>query len=212
MKTEPHPGTTANFTVFNTGIKDFQTQVVNAQVGVLRGYLANAGKVRVRGAEFDGTAQRQPAVVVLRNRGVHRRHLRHRSPDAPPPLEETGGPQVKDISGSVLPGISKLAMSIGGEHANPAVLFGRAGELFGAVDGSYRSEFHVEPVSVEVSRGRRIRIAQRPRGLSGGPTGWTIQVWSAQSPGCAALRVPQRPARQLGASMSACPVIHGPSA
>ena len=33
-------------------------------------------------------------------------------PDAPPPLEETGGPQVKDISGSVLPGISKWAFSI----------------------------------------------------------------------------------------------------
>ena len=28
-------------------------------------------------------------------------------PDAPPPLEETGGPQVKDVSGTVLPGISR---------------------------------------------------------------------------------------------------------
>ena len=35
-------------------------------------------------------------------------------PDAPPPLEDTGGPQVKDISGSVLPGLSKWAMSAGG--------------------------------------------------------------------------------------------------
>ena len=35
--------------------------------------------------------------------------------DAPPPLEETGGPQVKDISGSLLPGISKQAVSFGGE-------------------------------------------------------------------------------------------------
>ena len=39
-------------------------------------------------------------------------------PDAPPPLEETGGPQVKDISGSVLPGISKWAVSFGGEYAH----------------------------------------------------------------------------------------------
>ena len=42
-------------------------------------------------------------------------------PDAPPPLEETGGPQFKDISGSVLPGISKWALSIGGEYASRAV-------------------------------------------------------------------------------------------
>jgi iron complex outermembrane receptor protein len=41
---------TANVTVFNTEIKDFQAQVTNASVGVLRGYLANADKVGVRGA------------------------------------------------------------------------------------------------------------------------------------------------------------------
>ena len=40
-------------------------------------------------------------------------------PDAPPPLEDTGGPQVKDISGSVLPGISKWAFSLGGEYSTP---------------------------------------------------------------------------------------------
>ena len=33
-------------------------KVVNAGAGVLRGYLANARKVRVRGAEFDGSATR----------------------------------------------------------------------------------------------------------------------------------------------------------
>src|SRR5690606_14348971 len=49
IKTEFVPGITANLTVFNTEIDDFQTQVVNANVGVLRGYLANAEKVRVRG-------------------------------------------------------------------------------------------------------------------------------------------------------------------
>ena len=57
MKTEPFRGVTANVTIFDTEIKDFQAQVVNASVGVLRGYLANAEKVRVRGAEFDGNAR-----------------------------------------------------------------------------------------------------------------------------------------------------------
>ena len=37
--------------------------------------------------------------------------------DAPPPLEDTGGPQFEDISGSMLPGISKWALSLGGEYA-----------------------------------------------------------------------------------------------
>jgi iron complex outermembrane receptor protein len=131
---------TANVTVFTTSVRDYQANVVNAQVGVLRGYLANAEEVRVRGAEFDGSA------VVGRNLSVfgsvaYAEGTYVSFPDAPPPLEETGGPQVKDISGSALPGLSRWALSIGGEHARPWTAFGRGGELFGAVDASYRSSF-----------------------------------------------------------------------
>src|SRR6185436_6353643 len=118
VKTTPLPGVTANFSVFNTPVKDFQAQVVNAGVGVLRGYLANAEKVRVRGAEFDGTASfgrrlsLYAAAAFTDGKYVS-------FPDAPPPLEETGGPQVKDISGSELPGISKWGLAAGGEYFKP---------------------------------------------------------------------------------------------
>ena len=140
IKTQPFQGVTANLTAYNTTIEDFQAQVVNADVGVLRGYLANADKVRVRGVEFDGQARigRRAAVytAVAYTDGIYVSF-----PDAPPPLEDTGGPQVKDISGSVLPGISKWAWSVGGEYTNPATIAGKAGELFGGLDVSYRSEF-----------------------------------------------------------------------
>ena len=117
VKTEPFPGVTANLTVFNTGIKDFQTQVVNAQVGVLRGYLANAEKVRVRGVEFDGNARVNERLSFY-GAAAYTDGIYVSFPDAPPPLEDTGGPQVKDISGSVLPGISKWALPFGGEYVN----------------------------------------------------------------------------------------------
>jgi iron complex outermembrane receptor protein len=140
VKTEPFPGLTANFTIFNTGIKDYQTQVVNASVGVLRGYLANADKVRVRGAEFDGNYRVNQRLsfygALAFTDGIYVSF-----PDAPPPLEDTGGPQVKDISGSVLPGISTWALTFGGEVNQPSTLFNQTGEFFGAVDTSYRSEF-----------------------------------------------------------------------
>ena len=132
VKTEFLPGVTANFTVFNTGIEDYQTQVVNAQVGVLRGYLANAEKVRVRGAEFDGNA-RIGRRLSLYGAVAYTDGIYVSFPDAPPPLEDTGGPQVKDISGSVLPGISKWALTFGGEYNKPATVVGQAGEFFGAV-------------------------------------------------------------------------------
>ena len=89
------PRTSASY---DTEIKNFQAQVTNGSVGVIRGYLANAEKVRVRGAEFDGAARV----------GSHSRSTGPRAytdgkyvtfTDAPPPLEDTGGPQFEDISG-----------------------------------------------------------------------------------------------------------------
>ena len=144
IKTEPLPGVTANFTVFHTGVEDYQTQVVNASVGVLRGYLANAEEVRVRGAEFDGN-YRVNRRLSFYGAAAYTDGIYVSFPDAPPPVEDTGGPQVKDISGSVLPGISKWALTFGGEVNKPATLFDQDGEFFGAVDTSYRSEFSSSP-------------------------------------------------------------------
>jgi iron complex outermembrane receptor protein len=140
IKTELMPGVTANLTMFNTDIDDFQTQVVNANVGVLRGYLANAEKVRVRGVELDANARiSRHATFYMSTAYNDGEYVSFK--DAPPPLEETGGAQVKDISGSDLAGISKWALSFGGEYSNPVTVLGRAGDLFGAVDVSYRSSF-----------------------------------------------------------------------
>jgi iron complex outermembrane receptor protein len=140
VKTKPFSWATANLAAFHTGIRDYQTQVVNAQVGVLRGYLANASKVRVRGLEFDTNATLNDHLTVYTSAAfTDAAYLSFA--DAPPPLEETGGPQVKDISGSVLPGISKWALSFGGEAVNPGTLFTRQGEVFARVDASYRSAF-----------------------------------------------------------------------
>ena len=140
IKTNPFSGVTANFTAYDTEIKDFQAQVVNAGVGVLRGYLANAEKVRVRGAEFDGNARMNRSLTFYG--AVAYTDGKYISfPDAPPPLEDTGGPQVKDISGSVLPGLSEWALSVGGEYVNHRTIFGHATQLFGALDTSYRSSF-----------------------------------------------------------------------
>jgi iron complex outermembrane recepter protein len=126
--------------VYDTEIKDFQAQVVNAGVGVLRGYLANAEKARVRGVEFDGNVRVDDHLSFF-GAAAYTDGKYVSFPDAPPPLEDTGGPQVKDISGSDLPGISKWAASIGGEYVNPRRVLGKDGEFFGVVDASYRSSF-----------------------------------------------------------------------
>jgi iron complex outermembrane receptor protein len=176
LKTSPFRGATANFIVYNTDIKDFQAQVVNAGVGVLRGYLANAEQVRVRGVEFDGSAR------VTRHLSLYAaaaytvgRYISF--PDAPPPLEDTGGPQVKDISGSVLPGISKWASSFGAEYSNPSRLIGRTGDFFVALDTSHRSSF-----SSSASASRYLVVdgysLLNARVGFRWTDGWTVSLWS----------------------------------
>ena len=160
----------------DTDIKDFQAQVVNAGVGVLRGYLANAEKVRVRGVEFDGSA-RVNSHLSFYGAAAYTDGKYVSFPDAPPPLEDTGGPQVKDISGSDLPGISKWALSFGGEYVHPATVLGRTGEFFGALDASYRSSF-----SSSASASRYLVVdgysLLNARVGFRWADGWTLSLWS----------------------------------
>lgn len=141
VKTTPAPGTTLNLTLYNTNIKDYQTQVQTAEVGVNRGYLANAEKVRVRGVEVDGNS-RLNKNFSLYGAFAYTEGKYVSFKNAPVPLEETGGPSAfKDISGGDLPGISKWTGSLGSEFVTPATLFGKIGKFFTAVDGYYRSDF-----------------------------------------------------------------------
>jgi iron complex outermembrane receptor protein len=144
VKTSPSTRSTANFAVFDTEVDDYQTQVQNAQLGVNRGYLANAKKVRVQGAEFDGN-------VAIGTHFLVRGALAYTDgkyvsfPDAPVPLEATGGAATSvDISGQPLPGISKWGASVGSEFTWPLHAFG-GGEIFGGLDYYHRSEFSSSP-------------------------------------------------------------------
>jgi iron complex outermembrane receptor protein len=145
IKTTPAIGTTLNLTVYNTAIRDFQTQVQTAEVGVNRGYLANAEKVRIQGAELDANSRLNAHFSVYG--GVAYTDAKYVSfKNAPVPLEETGAPSAfKDISGGALPGISRWATSLGGEFTTPANFFGKAAKFFIAADGYYRSGFSSSP-------------------------------------------------------------------
>jgi iron complex outermembrane receptor protein len=176
VKTEPFRNVTANLSIYNTNIHDFQTQVVNASVGVLRGYLANAEEARVRGVEFDSTA-RVGRNVTFYGAAAYTDGRYISFTDAPPPLEETGGPQVKDVSGSVLPGISKWAVSFGGELSRDARFGAYQGQLFAAADASYRSDF-----SSSASASRYLVVdgysLVNARAGFRWNDGWSVTVWA----------------------------------
>ncbi|HWK35595.1 TonB-dependent receptor [Sphingomonas sp.] len=138
---------TFNVAGFWTEVDDFQATVTNGQLGVIRGYLANAEKVRVRGVEFDGNI-RPSARFTAYASGAFTDAKYARFRDAPCPPELAGGtasPANCDISGQILPGISKWAASYGAEYNVPFSPLGGGAQLYVGYDGNYRSTYSSNP-------------------------------------------------------------------
>ncbi|MEI8084917.1 MAG: TonB-dependent receptor [Paludibacter sp.] len=151
IKTTPTKNSTLNITVYNTNINDYQTLVQSPELGVNRGYLSNAEKVNVKGAELDGDIKINKHVSFYGSLAyTDGKYVTFTN--APLPLEETGlkdanakSVYFKDISGGQLPGISKVAGSIGGEYATSGKLLGKSGQFYIASDVYYRSSFSSSP-------------------------------------------------------------------
>jgi iron complex outermembrane receptor protein len=154
---------TANLAVFRSDIKNYQATVSNGQLGVLRGYLANAGKVRTQGVELD-SAYRPNARFSTYLNAAYTDAKYVRFVDAPCPPELSGGtvatgtqvpgaagvagalsPANCDVSGQRLPGVSKWSVALGAEVNVPGDFLGKTGEFYVGYDGSYRSKFSSNP-------------------------------------------------------------------
>ena len=151
---------TFNLAGFWTDIYDYQANVTNNQQGVLRGYLASAGKVRTRGVEADLQARPSDNLSLYAN-GAYTDAKYVRFVDAPCPPELSGGgtgavigapgapgtnsPPFCDISGQRLPGVSKWSVSFGGEFSQPATIADQAGRLYLGIDASARTKFSSNP-------------------------------------------------------------------
>jgi iron complex outermembrane recepter protein len=177
FKASPTPGTTANLTFFNTEIEDFQTQVTNAQFGVARGYLANAEKVRVRGAEFDGNVN-IGSRFALRGSVAYTDAEYVSFTDAPPPLEGTGGPAFVDASGGRVPGVSEWAASVGTEYRRTGNIFGKPGEFFTGLDIYYRGDFSSSPTPSQYLNIEGYSLLNLRVGFRSDNGGWSGFVWA----------------------------------
>ena len=154
---------TANLAVFRSDIKNYQATVSNGQLGVLRGYLANAGKVRTQGVELD-SAYRPNARFSTYLNAAYTDAKYVRFVDAPCPPELSGGtvatgtqvpgaagvagalsPANCDVSGQRLPGVSKWSVALGAEVNVPGDFLGKTCEFYVGYDGSYRSKFSSNP-------------------------------------------------------------------
>ena len=177
VKTSPSKKSILNIVFHNTTIDDYQTQVQTAEVGVNRGYLANAEKVRFYGAELDGSVQVSQRFSIYGNVAyTESEYVSFKN--APVPLEETGATQsFKDISGGKLPGISKWAGSLGGEVLFGSTdIFGQPGKYFFAMDGFARSSFSSSPSPSQFLNIDGYAIVNGRLGFRSSP-GLTFFIW-----------------------------------
>ena len=135
---------TLNLAAFWTDIYDYQTTVFNNAFGPARGYLANAGQVRVRGAEFEFNAAATDWLGLTAS-GIYLDGQYVDFPDAPAPIELTGGPAFVDISGQRLPGISRWSGQLGFDAHPRLAAFGAPGALISGVDVFGRTGFSSSP-------------------------------------------------------------------
>jgi iron complex outermembrane receptor protein len=153
---------TFNLTAFRTEIKNFQATVNGGQFGTVRGYLANAEKVRSQGVEADFKLRTSGRFTTYLN-GAFTDAKYKKFTNAPCPPELSGGtlqpatatpnysqpgvpgalsPRACDISGQGLPGVSKWAFSYGAEINTPVALLNKEGQVYFGVDGNYRSHWN----------------------------------------------------------------------
>jgi iron complex outermembrane receptor protein len=154
---------TLNLAAYRTDIRDYQATVINGEFGVLRGFLANADKVRSQGIEADFSVRPSERLTAYTS-GAYTNAKYERFADAPCPPELSGGttatagqtpsapgtpsgisPANCDISGQRLPGVSKWSFSFGAEGNVPTAFLGKSGEVYLGYDGSYRSGFSSNP-------------------------------------------------------------------
>ena len=183
---------TFNVAGFWTEIEDYQATVTNGQLGVLRGYLANAGKVRTRGFEVDSAFRASQRLNLYANAAFTDADY-VRFVDAPCPPELSGGttatagqtpsppgtvggisPANCDISGQRLPGISKWAFSYGAEYALPAG--GLPGDFYLGYDGSSRSSFSSNPSPSAYTNVAGYSIGNVRAGYRDGAK-WNVFAW-----------------------------------
>ncbi|MET0533204.1 MAG: TonB-dependent receptor [Steroidobacter sp.] len=185
---------TLNLSAFWTEIHDYQATVTNSQANVIRGYLANADEVRVRGVELE-VSTRPTEHLNVYVAGAYNDHEYVKFPDAPCPPELSGGtassaanppsapgtpggfsPPACDISGQWLPGISKVSLSYGLEYDLPLSALGSEGGAYFAFDGSYRSKFSSNPSRSIYTDVSGYALANFRAGARFGD-GWNLYGW-----------------------------------
>jgi iron complex outermembrane receptor protein len=186
---------TLNIAAYRTDVKDFQATVNNGQVSVIRGYLANAEKVKIQGAEADFSYRPNQYWNFYVN-GAYTDAIYDKFTGAPCPPELSGGPTTTtdpalvgpagvpgsvspaycNISGQWMPGVSKWSGSWGAQYTHPGTFLGQEGEAYIGYDASARSRWSSNPSRSIYTDVGGYGLANFRIGFRSGDT-WDVYGW-----------------------------------
>ncbi|WP_084455161.1 TonB-dependent receptor [Novosphingobium rosa] len=166
----------ANVDGFWTDDSNYQTTIVDVTRNN-QSYFTNVGKVRSRGFEADLHGNPAPWLSFYAS-GTYddARYLSY--PNAPCPIEVTGQ-TLCNMSGRLLPGVSKWAGSAGGEAKGALGRnFGHDAEVYAGVDYSYRSAQYTTAADSIYSRIPGYGLANLHFGIRALDGRYDIQLWA----------------------------------
>ena len=166
-----------NADIFDTDVRDFQTNVVDTGPGALRGYLANIDHVRVKGLEIDA------AFALSQNLsghfGMSRTDGKYVSyKNGPCPLERIGSATtVCDLSGGGLPNLPKFAWTAGAEYRRGLTLGAVSGEAYLHAEVSARTRTFGDPTDSRYTVIDGYSLVNATLGFRAhGP--WEVSLWA----------------------------------
>lgn len=164
-----------NANLYWNDITDYQATLTTVTGAVPRSYLANVGKVRLRGLELEGQAQITPALRVSGSAAfAEAKYESYRN--APPPQEllYPGAPAFVDLSGTNVPFAPKFTGQISVNYEEPIrddlVLFAYANQ-------TWRSSTFQHALS-QYGRQDAYGLTHAGLGLKSANGRWSANVWA----------------------------------
>lgn len=167
---------TANVSVFNTEIRDYQNTIVDQSGTIFVWYLSNIGAVRSRGFEFELKAAPVKG-VTLYGAGTYADAVYKSYANAQCPWERRspGSPTTCDLSGQSLPVAPKFSASAGGDFT--ASLSEKLNGFLG-VDYSYHSSYSTTTNDSRYSWVGKLALVNARLGFRDSGGRWEAQIWS----------------------------------
>ncbi len=174
---------TFNIAGFWTDVSNYQGQISDFTSRLLT-YITNAGSVRSRGIEIDLNVEPVDGLRLYFSGAftdaIYKKYLKATLPIEGGPVNGqtfTCSATSCDLSGQPLTGVSKWALSVGGEYSVPVQIWSTDSEIYLGADVSYRSRYYSQASNSWSSLVPSHALVNLRAGVRAGDH-WDVSVWA----------------------------------